>query len=473
MKKPLMVSAFLLAVGAMPAGAQTNDAVAKAMFDQAGGKYRSPTCSADKGKQFNVSSGYTYLKSAIESKNDPKGLLASANRVITEAIKVDGQDKSTSAWYGLGWVYLFQGDVAGADTALARAEKLGPDCKEEIDRLRRIAFAPIANSGVSALQDGDTAAAIKYLQQAHQLRPSASFPPYYLGVIYADRNQTDTAIAYFAQVAASTSTDSNDVKLRDRALYAEAALLINSGKSAEAIPVMEKYLKAVPDDAAAKKALARAYRATGQTEKAQALDAATGTTSAAGPTANTDLAQATKLYSEKDYAGASALLTKILAAEPTNVSALQAQANSFLALKDGPQLAAAAGKLVAAEPLNQDALRLQRAGYQLNKQPKEANAVAEQILGLPAKVAVTELTLKAASATLGGTATGLQAMDAKTGKVLTPPAFTLVFEMLDKSGKAVTTQEVAFEPLAPDATKDFSFEAKGEGISSYRYTVKK
>ncbi len=237
MTKPLMVSAFLMAVSAMPAGAQTNDAVAKAMFDQAGGKYRPPACSADKGKQFNVSSGYTYLKSAIESKSDPKGLLASGNRVITEAIKVDGQDKSTSAWYGLGWIDLFQGDVAGADTALARAEKLGPDCKEEIDRLRRIAFVPIANSGVSALQDGDTTAAVKYLQQAHQLRPSSAFPPYYLGVIYADRNQSDSAIAYFAKVAAGTSTDSNDVKLRDRALYAEAALMINNGKSAEAIPV--------------------------------------------------------------------------------------------------------------------------------------------------------------------------------------------------------------------------------------------
>jgi hypothetical protein len=92
---------------------------------------------------------------------------------------------------------------------------------------------------------------------------------------------------------------------------------------------------------------------------------------------------------------------------------------------------------------------------------------------LPAKVVITELTLKAASASLGGTATGLQAADAKTGNPIPAAPFTLVFEMLDKSGKTVATQEVAFEALAPDATKDFSFEAKGEGISSYKYTVKK
>ena len=472
MKQPLMVSALLMTTLAVPAAAQ-NEAVSKAMFAQTGGKYRPPACSADKGKQFNVSSGYVYLKSAIEAKNDPKPLLVSANRVITEAITQDGQDKAVSAWYGLGWVDLFQGDVAGADTALARAEKLGPDCKDEIDKLRRIAYAPMANAGVSALQDGDTTAALKALQQAHAFRPASAFPPYYIGVIYADRNQNDSALAYFSKVAANTSTDSNDVKLRNRAMYAQAVLLINGNRAAEAVPLLEQYLKANPGDPGAQKALARAYRATGQTEKAQALDAQTGSTSAAGPTANTDLADATKLYNAKDYAGAAALLTKVLAAEPTNVSALQAQANSYLGLKDGPQLTASAMKLVAAEPLNQDALRLQRAGYQLNKQPKEANAVAEQILQLPVTVVITELTLKAASATLGGTAKGLAALDAKTGKPIPPAPVTMVFEMLDKSGKTVATQEVVLEPLAPDATKDFSFEAKGEGISSYKYTVKK
>lgn len=472
-KKPLMVPAILVAITAMPLSAQTNDAVSKAMFDQAGGRYTPPACSADKGKQFNVSSGYTYLKSAITGKTDPKPLLASANRVITEAITTDGQDKAASAWYGLGWVDLFQGDVKGADTALARAEKLAPDCKAEIDKLRRIAYAPIANSGISALQDGDTTGALAFMQQAYLLRPASSFPPYNIGVIYADRGQNDSALAYFTKAANSTTTDSNDVRLRNRSVYAQAVILINTGKAAEAVPILESYTKANPSDQEAKKALARAYRGAGQTEKAQALDAQTGTTSASGPTANTDLAEASKLYQAKDYAGAAAMLTKILAAEPTNVSALQAQANSYLGLKDGPQLTASAGKLVAAEPLNQDALRLQRAGYQLQKMAKEQNAVAEQILQLPVTVVITELTLRAASATLGGTAKGLAAMDAKTGNPIPAAPLTLVFEMLDKTGKAVATQEVAIPALAPEATKDFSFEAKGEGISSYRYTVKK
>jgi len=32
---------------------------------------------------------------------------------------------------------------------------------------------------------------------------------------------------------------------------------------------------------------------------------------------------------------------------------------------------------------------------------------------------------------------------------------------------------VTFDALAPDAKKDFRFEAKGEGITSYKYVVKK
>ncbi len=471
MMKPLMVSAFMVTILAVPAAAQ-NAAVAAAMFAQTP-RYKSPDCSADKGKQFKVSSGYTYLKSAIETKQDPSSLLASANRVITEAITEDGQDKAVSAWYGLGWVDLFQGDVAGADTALARAEKLGPDCKEEIDRLRRIAYTPIANAGVTALQGGDTTAALAALRQAAALRPGAAFPTYYTAVIFADRGQNDSALAYFKKVSSGTYTDSNDVKLQERALYSQGAILINSDRSAEAVPLLERYLKTNPGDADAKVALARAYRDSGQTAKAQALDAQTGTSSAAAPTTNSDLSEATKLYNAKDYAGAAAMLTTVLAAEPTNVSALQAQANSYLGLKDGPKLTDAASRLVAAEPLNQDAYRLQRAGYQMSKEAAKANAVGEAILAMPATVTITELTVGAASATLGGTAKGLAAMDAKSGKVIPPAPFTLVFEMLDKGGKTVASQEVAFEPLAPDATKDFRFEAKGEGISSYKYTVKK
>ncbi len=51
-----------------------------------------------------------------------------------------------------------------------------------------------------------------------------------------------------------------------------ARCLSNTGKAAEAIPMFEKYLQRVPNDLSAKKALANAYRAAGQVDKAQALE---------------------------------------------------------------------------------------------------------------------------------------------------------------------------------------------------------
>ncbi len=471
--KPLVMASFFVACAAAPAVAQ-NQAVAQAMMAQSHGKYVAPACSADKGKQFKVSSGYTYLKSAMEAK-DPQtaaSLLKSGNGVITEAIKEDGQDKAASAWYGLGWIDLFQGDVVGADSSLDRALKLAPDCKTEIENLRKVAYRPLYNSGIEALQAGDTTKAITDLQQAMSVMPSSGFAPYQLGLIYSLRKQPDSAIKYFNIVNQGTSSDSLEAKVRNRATYNQAIVMINNGQGAAAVPLLEQYVKANPSDADAKSVLARAYRAAGQTDKAKALDAETGTTTAAGPVANTDFDAALKLYNSKDYAGAAEALKKVVAAEPTNVAALQAQANTYLALKDGPALAEAAGKLVALEPLNVDAMKLQQEGYRLSKQPEKANAVGEQRLKLPASVTVTELTLHAASATLGGTATGVQSMDAKTGKPIDPHPFTLAFEMLDKSGKTVATQDVAFEALAPSATKPFSFEVKGEGITGYRYTVK-
>ena len=119
-----------------------------------------------------------------------------------------------------------------------------------------------------------------------------------------------------------TSNDSLEAKVRNRATYNQAIVMINNGQGAAAVPLLEQYVKANPSDADAKSVLARAYRAAGQTDKAKALDAETGTTTAAGPVANTDFDAALKLYNNKDFAGAAEALKKVVAAEPTNVAAL-------------------------------------------------------------------------------------------------------------------------------------------------------
>jgi len=478
MKKPLVLAAVVVPMLTAAAAAQGADPaapiVSNAMFAQTGGKYAAPKCSADKNKHFKVSSGATYLSSAISAGYGPKGanLLEQGVRVTTEAITQEGQDKAGSAWYTLGRLQLFQGDIVGADSSLKKAEALGPDCKDEINTMRRIAYVALVQEAQKQGDAKNVPSATNYYRLAANVYPTSPFATYNLATLFAEQKQADSAAKYFQAAAHSTSTDTNDVKVKRLAEFNAAVMLLNSGKAAEAVPMLESYVAANPKDADAKRGLAQAYRATGQTEKAQALDAQTGVSTAAGPSLNAGLDAALALYKEKKYAESAAAFDQVLAAEPNNVTALAAQANAYLALKDGPKLAAAASKLAEIEPLNRDALMLTREGYRLSKQTDKANAMAERILSQSTSVAVTELTLGPSSAKLGGTATGQEALDAKSGKAIAPKAQTLTFEFLDKAGTVVGSQDVTIPALAKDQTNAFSLEGKGEGIVGYRYKVK-
>ena len=470
MTKQLVLGVLALVV-ATPAMAQ-NEVVSKAMFAQASGKYVAPKCSADKNKHFKVGSGNTYLRSAIETTPDKQeGLLNQAHNVVVEAIKDEGQGNQPSAWYSLGRIDLFRGDVVGADSALRKAEALAPDCKTEIEQLRRIAYAPVANDASQKLQAGDAAGAMAAFRLASAINPSSGFAPYNIAAIYAQEGNNDSSIAYFRKAAAIQTTDSNEAKIAKRAQYNLGVMQLNSGKPQGAVATFEKYTAENPGDADAKVALAKAYRAAGMNEKAKALDAQTGTTTAAAPTASGELDSALALYKQKKYAEAMPILQKILATDPNNTAALSALAVSQLATKD-PGLAATASKLSELEPLNRYAIEMTREGYRATKDGAKAQASAEKLLGLGTGIVITGLTLGANSADLTGTATGYEAANAKTGKAIPPAPVTVTFEFLDKSGGVVASKDVTIPALAKDATENFSVNVTGEGITGYRYKVK-
>lgn len=472
----LLLTAFAATSAANLAAQEIqNQTVSRAMFAQAGRKYTPPKCSADKGKHFKVSSGATYLASAIGPDAKPEqvpSILGNGERVTIEAIKDEGQANAPSAWYTLGRIYLFQGDVPGADSALRKAEALAPDCAEEIRTLRRTAYAPVANEAVQSITEGDTAKALAGFRTASMLYPASAFAPYNMASIFSQSGQPDSSMAYFRMAAATKPFDSTEAKIARQAQYNLGVMQLNNGKAADAATTFEAYLAANPGDENAKLALAKAYRASGQDDKARVLDAQTGTTSATGPVADTELAAAFDAYRAKDYAAAAEGFDRVIARDPDNVAALQSQAVSYLALKDGAKLGKAATRLSELEPLNRYALEMVRESGRLQKNQAMSMGAAEKILGLRTGVVVTGLTLGATGATLTGTATGFEAADPNTGKPLAPAAQTITFEMLDKAGKVVTTQDVSLPALAKDATHEFTIEPKGEGIVNYRYKVK-
>src|SRR6266700_3510392 len=71
-----------------------------------------------------INNAITALKTASEKPESRDQQLAQAKRLLSDAILQDKQDANPAAWYYLGRLAVIASDVAGADSALARAAAL-------------------------------------------------------------------------------------------------------------------------------------------------------------------------------------------------------------------------------------------------------------------------------------------------------------------------------------------------------------
>jgi tetratricopeptide (TPR) repeat protein len=474
-KTRIVWATVLGGTSAVPAVAQqatVNDRVVQAMPS----RYTAPSCGLKPG-HFKVSSGATYLKTGIETQvpANRTRALASGQKVLLEAIEKNGQEKNPAAWYYLGRINLQQGDIAGADTALSKAEAMAPACKEEIGKARYRVWVPLVNAGITFSKEQNNDSALALFRQANTIYRDK--PAAYLnsGVIFAGTGQTDSAIVYW-QKAAEIGERTNAAEDRNLAARNLGAIYQRAGRHKDAVPVLEKYLTWVPDDAEVKRALAGSYRATGQNDKAQELEkevgAATGPAgppSAAGGAAS-QMNVAIALYNEKKYAEAAAAFEQVVASEPYNRDALYGLANAYIGLKS-PKLADAAARLAALEPINDEVMRMLANGQRMAKKETQANKTAIQLLAMPTTVKVTQFAPTADGATITGTATGREAETAQ-GKPVTPAPITLVFEFLDTKGTVVANQEVQVPAAKPGESHPIEAKGQGAGIAAWRYKRK-
>jgi tetratricopeptide (TPR) repeat protein len=475
-----IASAFiLLSIAPAAAGAQqpaaVNDRVANAMPSQ----YKPADCKI-KPNHFKVSSGAGYLKSAIESPENRTRILGQGEKVLLEAMKQNGQEKNPAAWYYLGRIYLHQGRLAPADSALTRAEQLAPDCAKDIEVYRRAAWYGVLKAGGKFEEEKNTDSALVLYRQAGSIYRGSPIPFYQTAAILNDKGQADSAAYYFGQAAAvaANSTDTTEQQIRDRSAFNQGALLLNAKKYDQAAVVFEQYLKWKPKDLEAKRGLASAYRNSGKVEQAQALEkeivAAGGAPRAggAGGAGSQDLMSAgVNAYNDKKYADAAAAFEKVIAAEPYNRDALFNLSNTYLAMKDGAKLAATAGKLVAIEPLSENALKLQGEGYKQSAKVDDAVKTAEQVLALPVDVKASDFSATGAGATLTLSATGRKAQTA-TGKPIAAAAVPITVEFLSGTGAVIASQDATLPQLAAGATQDVKVAGQGSGIAAWRYKKK-
>jgi tetratricopeptide (TPR) repeat protein len=481
-----IASAFvLLTVGATAAAAQqptVNDRVAKAMPTS----YQPAQCNI-KPNHFKVASAAGYIKAAIETDvpDSKVRILGQAEKVDLEAMQQNGQDKNPAAWYYLGRVYLMQGKLAPADSALTKAEQLAPDCAKDIGVYRRNAWVALINAGSKFEEDKNTDSAFALYRQANSIYRASPLGFYRAASIWNDKGQPDSAAYYFGLAAASVpsdATDTTDVKYRNNSAFSQGVLLLNGKKYDQAAPVFEQYLKWVPNDAQAKRGLAAAYRGLGQTDKASALEkevAASGGAGAggggggAGGAAGTDdiMSAGINLFKDKKYAEAAAAFEKVVAAEPYNRDALSSLANTYLALGNGPKLLETSQRLVAIEPMSESALKLMGEGYKESKKVDDAVKTAEQVLALPANVRAASFATQGNGASLTLTATGRTAQT-PSGKPIAPAAVPITVEFINASGQPVASQEATIPAVNVGASEDVKVDAQGTGIAAWRYKRK-
>ncbi|MEO8200277.1 MAG: tetratricopeptide repeat protein [Gemmatimonadota bacterium] len=480
LKRMVVLASLTLLPGAVY-GQTGNTAVIAAQPSQ----YQAPTCEEFRGGHFKVKSGATYIQSALSSASNRERLLSDADRVLREAITTDNQASSPAAWYWLGRVYLYRGDVGGADTSLAKAQQLAPNCADEVRKLKLPTYAALMRPASELMQAGNPDSALIFLRQAASFSPDAPYAYQNMGIIYFNKKQLDSAATAFEKAVAASetkaATDTAYASLRTSTTFNLAAVYQNAGRHKDAVEALHRYLGWNPADNDAKRALANSFRALNMVDSAKVIESQLLTTatagggapgSAGGTGAGVDVFDlGVKAFTDKNYEEAARAFHQALADNPNYRDALFNLANTYIQMNNGDSLVAVGERLVGLDPMNEDNLRLLARGYQIKKRQEQTLKYVVQISELPVNVQVATFQPGAGSATLVGSATGRAAKDISEKPIAAVP-LTLVFEFLDASGKAVTSQEVAVKALPDGEKQDFTVTAQGEGIVAWRYSKK-
>jgi tetratricopeptide (TPR) repeat protein len=444
-------------------------------------RYEQPTCELLREGNFKVKSGATYVKSALESATNRDRLLSDADRVLREAIVQNGQGTSPMAWYWLGRVYLYRGDVSGADSSLRKAEELAPDCTDDFRKVRVPVYAALLKPAGEYMQASKHDSALVLLKQGASFYPAGPYAYQNMGIIYYNTNQFDSAAANFEKAIAAAdtraATDTAYATMRAQTTFNLAAVYQNMGRHQDAITALNRYLTWNPSDNDARRALANSYRATGKVDSAQAIESQLLSSADApgAPGAGVSGVDAfdlgVKAFNDKNYEDAATAFQQSLKDDPRYRDALFNLANTYLQLNNADSLVAVGERLVALDPMNESSLRLLARGYQMKKNQEQTLKYVGLVSELLVNVEVTAVQLGANSATLTGSATGRAAKDLSE-KPIAPAPLTLVFEFLDAQGGVVNTQEVAINQLAEGAKQDFTLNAQAPGITAWRYKKK-
>jgi tetratricopeptide (TPR) repeat protein len=469
------VLALALVSGVSIAAAQVpvSDRVAKAMAQQK--SLLPPFCKSGTGGTSKINDLIADFKAAVAQADAAKRTagIKKVQQDLAHSIEKQDQAQNAAAWIYLGRAYLYQGDLVGADSSFNRGEKLAPDCKDETERWRQMAWTPLVNDGISFANASNADSATILFRQANTIYGGSPSAFANLGVILANKGQNDSAAAYFKKAA---DISARDTTFRDEQKFATLNLgivLTRTKHYDEAIATLDEYRKLAPDDKQGGTALHAAYCGANQNDKAQPLEKQYGLPpcSVAGGDATSLVDKGVAAFNANKFDEAADYFGQAFAKQPYNHDALLNQATAYFKLKNGPKLVESATPLVDLEPLNEIAIQLLEQGYRATKQVDKQLALVGRRRALPAKLETKKIAISPTDITVAMTATGRDARDAKDQPIKSAPV-NLTFELLGADGGVVATQDVTVPALAAGATQDVTVTAKANGITGWRYKVK-
>lgn len=469
-------------------------------------RYQSSDCY--KTGHFSVRGATSALKTASENEVNRERLLRDAKASLVRAIAERGQEENAGAWFYLGRTYLYQGDVLGADSALTRAEELGPDCAAESIELRKRSWRAIAEAADLHVQGQRVDSAIAAYRLALAIYRGEPRAYRNMGSIFELAEQPDSALTYF-RLAANMDTEvdgkpdpeiaravrrmaqlyaeagnvdsagvylerriasavaANDSAGRDAATSALGRIMFRAQRYPEALSAFKRLAEWRPGDDNAKRNLASIYQAAGHEDSAQVILAELGI--AVTPTVDTTSApflinRGAGKYREGQFQAAAADFEKAVAVDPANRVALVNLALAYNELKEGAKLVETAKRSIARDPYLELSHRFLVQGYVFLEENTLAGKAVAQLEALPITVD---------SVVASPTQDGLSLSGVAMGRDKGPSApMVLLFEFLGADGAVIATGEVPLESLAPGTANRFVVVGQGSGIIDWRYRKK-
>jgi len=193
-----------------------------ALAETAAAQQKSSVCAGLRYSNFRLNSAKLYLDNAAQfQRSDPARSVAELGRAfqqVSEAARAGGGDEMTQ-WFFFGEIALMRGDLVGADSMFTHAVALSDStCRREMSRLRRNEFAPLVNGAINQLAANNQDSAVTLLRRSTIIFRESPVAYLRLAAIFAGRDQSDSAIAYF-KLAGRSGDSPREQEFRLAALF--------------------------------------------------------------------------------------------------------------------------------------------------------------------------------------------------------------------------------------------------------------